>query len=100
MTEHRNERSVIVPCGCSDYPIPEDRPQQIKAFWEVHRRCPALAPVRFLVVRRSSFATLARAFCGKKVLGEERTKAIVEYCSKIAEREGVFPAVKKLLFSR
>jgi hypothetical protein len=31
-----------MPCACSDYPIPKDRPQQIKAFWEVHRLCPAL----------------------------------------------------------
>ena len=35
-----------------------------------------------------------------KVLGETKTKAVLEYANAIAEREGVFPAIKQLFSAR
>jgi hypothetical protein len=35
-----------------------------------------------------------------RVLGETRTKAVLDYASTIAEREGVFPAMRQLFSAR
>lgn len=38
-------------------------------------------------------------FFQTRVLGEARTKAVLDYANSIAEREGVFPAIRQLLLS-
>ena len=39
-------------------------------------------------------------FFQTRVLGETRTKAVLDYANSIAEREGVFPAIRQLLSAR